>query len=912
MPPFTLPGSSLRSAFLDCTQNELLRMVMWARVGKIYLSGFFFKPKRINLGPAMALRNLSRSLILALLIYSSAFSRPYSYDRSVDLENFREALAGSSERPRIGLALSGGGARGFAQIGVLKALEELGVTVDALAGRSIGGVVGGLYACGYRTEDLERIVTGIDWGELFRDRPGRSTLFSTQKEGNESHFLSLRFEGLKPDIPLAVTTGQKVSNLFTDLTAAASLRAGFNFDRLPVPFRTLSVDLLSGDTVVFSSGDLAEALRATLGAPLAFVPLEKGERLLVDGGLLVPVPVELAKTMGVDFVIAVNTAAPLLKAQELRTPLDVIDQATTILTLERKKKELASADLVIEPELAGFRSMDFSRAARLFAIGYRAAMEKKGEILKLAQGSDPGGAAKIRVEGVDAPEELKALFSTAGSGSVSIRELAGRLDSLLATGSFARLSAEYDLTTKLLAVRVFEPPVIGEIRFRGNTVFSVAELAGSVGLPLGEKLNYRRLSDACQKLEEKYRERGFNLLEPPRPVWDSSSGHLVFEIREAKLERVALEGNRRTKSWVVMQNFPLRKGMLYSPERVSRAVTDVYATGLFERVSALLEPGKEGPVLKLVLKEKNYEQVRLGAHYQTDWESEGFIDFLDGNLFGTGTEFKTHLQYGVRRQLYEAAFKTDRIFKTYLTSRLGIFLYRERWRSYSAFENFLPYRERRWGGFWSLGQQIYRLGTVSAEVRAENFVYGNESYSGQLYKHRSLALRSVVDTRDRNPFSTRGAYNVVLLSVASEVLGGNLNHRKLYAFFSHFLPVGNLLVFEPQVSAGLTSGNLPEPEVFRLGGKDFFAGSPKKGFLARQFLVVGGGLRAKLWGRVYPSLRWDLQKRWTEAEEFDLRNFFYGVLGELEVDTPFGPAGVGWAHSNLGGKQFYFSIGYDF
>ena len=97
-----------------------------------------------------------------------------------------------------------------------------------------------------------------------------------------------------------------------------------------------------------------------------------------------------------------------------------------------------------------------------------------------------------------------------------------------------------------------------------------------------------------------------------------------------------------------------------------------------------------------------------------------------------------------------------------------------------------------------------------------------------------------------------------------------------------------------------------------MGGKDFFAGSPKKGFLARQFLVLGAGLRAKLGGRVYPSLRWDLEKRWTQAEEFDLRNFFYGILGELEVDTPIGPAEVGWAHSNLGGKRFYFSVGYDF
>lgn len=860
----------------------------------------------------MAARKVGRTVLFSLLVYSSVSAAPFSYDRSASFENFHEVLSGRSQRPKIGLALSGGGARGFAQIGVMRALEELGVQMDAVAGSSIGGVMGGLYACGYSPKQLEEIVTGIDWGDLFRDRPRRSSLFSTQKEGNESHFLSIRFEGLRPDIPLAVISGQKISSLFINLTAAASLKADFNFDRLCVPFRTVAVDLISGEMVVFSSGDLAEALRATLGAPLAFSPLERGNQFLVDGGLLMPVPVELARRMGVDFVIAVNTSAPLLAASELQTPIDVIDQATTILTLERKKKELASADIVIEPALGAFRSLDFSAAARLFEVGYRATLEKKGEILKLLQKPWAETEGKIRVERVDAPEEIRAAFPISFSDSFSTKALTGWLDSLLASGDFLRLQAEYDSRRHLLTVQAFETPVVQEVGFTGNTVFSPAELTKVVSLPLRKRLNFREMTRVCERLEEKYRERGYNLLQEPRPILEHSTGRLVFEIREAKIEQVALEGNRRTKSWVVMQNFPLRSGMLFSPDKVSQGVTDVYATGLFEQVSALLEPGKNGPVLKLVLKEKNYEQVRLGAHYQTDWESEGFVDFLDANLFGTGTEVKTHLQFGVRRQLYEAAFKTDRIFRTYLTSRLGVFLYRERWRSYSDFENFLPYRERRWGGFWSLGQQIYRLGTVSAELRAENFVYGNDSYNEQLYKLRSLSFRSVVDTRDRNPFPNRGAYNLVWLSSASDVLGGNMSYRKAYAFFSHFLPIGKSLVFEPQISSGLTSGTLPEPELFRLGGKDFFAGSPKRGFLARQFLVLGGGLRAKLWGWVYPSVRWDLEKRWTKAEEFDLRKFSHGLLGKLEVATPIGPAGVGWAHSNLGGKRFYISVGYDF
>ncbi len=874
-----------------------------------------FRAEKNYLSAGMAFTRKTRLVLLGLMFFPAlSHAAPFSYKRLLTLHNFQEALSARPEQPRIALALSGGGARGLAQIGVLKALEDMGVRVDAIAGTSIGGVVGGLYACGYSPEELKGIVSSIDWEELFRDRPRRSSLFSTQKEGNESHLLSIRFEGFKPAIPLAVLSGQKLSNLFSDLTAAANLKAGFDFDRLKIPFRTVAVDLVTGEPVILSSGDLAEALRATLGAPLAFAPLEKNGQLLVDGGLLMPVPVELAQAFRSDLVIAVNTSAALDPATELQTPLDVASQATTVMTLEKKKRELAAADLVIAPPLQNFHWGDFADAGRLFDIGYLAAVEKKAEILELLRRRAPGDDEKIALERIEQSIIPANELPFARPGAVpSKNRLRHWLDSLLLSGAFASLEASYDSAGRTLSVRAEKASIVREIDFAGNSVFSSSELARALAMPTGEPLYFRALKKASEKFEEKYRRAGYNLLETPRPVWsDSAAGRLVFELREAKIENVALEGNQRTRDWVVMQNFPLRGGMLFNSGQVSRGVTNVYATGLFDRVFASLEKGSRGPVLKLVLKEKKYEQIRLGGHYLHDYESEGFVDFIDANLFGSGTEFKTHLQYGVRRQLYEAGFKTDRIFKTYLTSRIGAFLYRERWRSYSDFENFVPYRERRWGAFWSLGQQIFRLGTVSAEIRAENFVEGRATYSGRLHKLRSFTLRSVVDTRDKNPFPERGAYNVVWFSTASDILGGNISRRKAYGFFSQFLPVGEILTFQPQITGGLSSGSFPEAELFRLGGEDFLSGTHQKGYLARQFLILGTGLRAKLWGRVYPQFRWDLEKRWTRAEEFDLRRFFSGYLAGVKVATPVGPAGIAWAYSNRGGKKFYFLLGYDF
>ncbi len=193
-------------------------------------------------------------------------------------------------RPRIGLVLSGGGARGAAHVGVLKALEEMHVPIDVIAGTSMGAVVGGLYASGMSAQQIERELGGVDWEDAFRDRPSRDGL-SLRRKLEDREFLVQLPLGIRDgrvQLPSGLIQGQKLGQLLRQLTLPVASTA--DFDRLPTPFRAVATDLETGATVIMNNGDLASALRASLSAPGIFAPVERDGRLLVDGGISDNVP----------------------------------------------------------------------------------------------------------------------------------------------------------------------------------------------------------------------------------------------------------------------------------------------------------------------------------------------------------------------------------------------------------------------------------------------------------------------------------------------------------------------------------------------------------------------------------------------------------------------------------------------
>ena len=269
----------------------------------------------------------------------------------------------SSERLRIGLVLGGGGARGAAHIGVLKELERLQIPIDAIAGTSMGAIVGGLYSTGVGADELQRLVNSLDWATALSDKANREDL-SFRRKQDEREFpvnLELGVRGSDLVLPKGVIQGQKLDLLLRELTIRASHID--NFDDLPIPFRAIAADIVGGKTVILDSGDLAQAIRASMSVPGIFAPAEINGQLLVDGGAVGNLPINIMQTLGVDVIIAVDVEFPLYAPEELDSVLTISEQMLTIMIRKETLRQidlLSDDDILIRPDLGTYASTNFT------------------------------------------------------------------------------------------------------------------------------------------------------------------------------------------------------------------------------------------------------------------------------------------------------------------------------------------------------------------------------------------------------------------------------------------------------------------------------------------------------------------------------------------------------------------------
>jgi len=292
-----------------------------------------------------------------------------------------------ADRPRVGLVLSGGGARGTAHVGVLKVIEQLGVPIDVIAGSSMGAVVGGLYASGMSAEEIDELFRSVNWQDAFQDRPPRAELNFRRKQ-DDRNFLVRYALGIQEDglvLPKGLVQGQKLAQILRRATLPVT--DVDDFDRLPIAFRAIATDFETGETVVLGSGDLVTAMRASMSAPAVFTPVERDGRLLVDGGLVQNLPVEVARAMGVDVIIAVDVSFPLYERDEVVSPLTATNQMVAIMIRNRtveQRELLRPRDILIEPELGRLTSSDFTRVPRAIDLGERAAQSVAPQLAALA------------------------------------------------------------------------------------------------------------------------------------------------------------------------------------------------------------------------------------------------------------------------------------------------------------------------------------------------------------------------------------------------------------------------------------------------------------------------------------------------------------------------------------------------
>jgi len=261
---------------------------------------------------------------------------------------------------KIGLVLSGGGVKGMGHIGTLQLIDSLNIPIDYIVGTSIGSIAAGLYASGYSADEIEYLSFNTNWDEIFSQNKKRNHLYFFQKLNSNSHQLEFELNGFKPTPPLGLTNGQYsyeyLSNLFNVYNGIN------NFDELYIPFKCNAVDLISGEEIIFETGSIATALRASTSIPTVFSPIEYNSYLLIDGGIKNNFPTNLVKNMGADFIIGVNVSSQEKNKDDIKSVLDIISTTFNLYNKKQTKNNVDLANILIEPKFKNISSINFDIA----------------------------------------------------------------------------------------------------------------------------------------------------------------------------------------------------------------------------------------------------------------------------------------------------------------------------------------------------------------------------------------------------------------------------------------------------------------------------------------------------------------------------------------------------------------------
>lgn len=364
-------------------------------------------------------------------------------------------------RPRIGLVLSGGSAKGFAHIGVLAALERAGVPIDVVAGTSMGAVLGGFYAIGYTPQEIREIAASQDWPALLGDRSDRQMLVPDRRVVGSRTVISFPVRGGRVTLPSGVVRGTAIMRLLERVTWPA--QAVRDFTQLPLPFAAVATDVETGDAVVLTTGVLAQAMRASMAITGAIQPIRLNGRLLMDGGVARNLPAQDARALGADILICSDVSGPLLKGDDLRSIVDIVIQTVAFQMAQHNEEQRRLCDVLIQPDVKGLSTFSFQAVDEWIRRGEAAAALHADTLRRLASVADTSAKSRtvarllpdsvlvsdIVVQGVTAQQARNVVTRAVGlrvPARLSARSFDRALSRLAATHLFARATYRIDIT----------------------------------------------------------------------------------------------------------------------------------------------------------------------------------------------------------------------------------------------------------------------------------------------------------------------------------------------------------------------------------------------------------------------------------------------------------------------------------
>lgn len=875
----------------------------------------------------------------------------------------KDSIFGFKEirRPKVAVVLSGGGARGISHVAALEVLEKNNIPIDLIVGTSIGGIIGGLYASGYTTAQIRSIVDTTDWNyvlSLTQDTD-RDQLFLSQKQTADKKQLTIRFDELSPVIPSAVSTGQRLTSFINQLTLQSLYHPIKNFDDLKIPFRSVATDLITGQKIVFKSGNLSEALRASISVPLLYSPLKKDTLELTDGGLVSNIPVEVAREFGADIIIVVNTISPMRSTSQLTNPWEVADQIINIMAQESNKRSLESATVVITPDLGNYSASDFTHLDVPLREGTAAAERAVRAITdsiahksqEMLEDSSPLSSVTFTIRefinaipGLDSVMSENVGRSLAVGTQTTMANIRNILGDLYRHGSYSDIRADVSFVDEGGSIELHGTlnTILHDVQIEGNSLFPSDEVTAPFNNLLHKPVNVVRINQAVESILGMYRNNEYSLARVHTMSFDSSSGILRLTIDEGIISRIYLRGKNISRDWVIWRELGFRDGNIFTIAKAKQALRNLYGTNLFEQVLMDVAYEDEYPTIIIQMEEKPTDVSRLGIRADNERNLQPTLEFRNENLLGTATEIGARFSGGLRNRKYLLDFQANRVFNTYFTMNFDVFYDLRDIYSYTddvrqtTDKKFVrsqsgEYRQISYGMLFQIGQQVERFGTVNVSYRLESdeikFISGL-GFTPEQYTLQALTIGSTIDTRDRYPFPRKGSLTQFSWETATSSLKsvfGDIGYSKIYFEYGTNFSY-SIFTVHPKIMLGFGDQTLPLSQQFSLGGENSFFGLREYDSRGRQIFVINTEFRTlfpfKIIWDTYFRLRYDLGSIWPQREDIRLRDFHHGIGVGLSLDTPIGPANFSIGRSfylktELLGQPFtlgpivgYFSLGY--
>jgi predicted acylesterase/phospholipase RssA len=502
-------------------------------------------------------------------------------------------LSADTGRPKVGLALSGGGAMGFAHIAALQLIDSLGIPIDMIVGTSMGGLVGGLYAIGYSGNQLEELARNIDWLDLMQDHPSRQELPYLLRQHTEKYQIQLGIEDLRPKFSAGLIQGQKIGLLLNELTLQYSRIR--DFDQLPIPYRCTAVDVKRGNLHILKEGNLAKAMRATMSIPTVFVPVEWDSLLLVDGGALNNFPVDVVKEMGADIIIGVSVASTTELKSE--SSVEILIHTMNMIRNHSIAKNSALADLSIDIRLKGITPADF------------------------------------------APEKIESTMNQ------------GRKFASEARTNLAELQKKYKLY-KFDDVEELIPEniLLGDLLVTGNISLADTMIMAESNIDKGQQYSADSLKAYLHKLNNKFPSRRFRFR--LRPVQQTGYANLLIEVVEnvkPQIHSIEIVGNEKLSFAFIYNLLGIRPGQIFDGVLLHSRINDLYNLGYFNSITYELLPSSDERVkVKIIVKEKPEHTLGLGFSFHPDDKALLGIGMRHLNLPFAGSNLDYHIILGER------------------------------------------------------------------------------------------------------------------------------------------------------------------------------------------------------------------------------------------------------------------------